>query len=93
MIGNMSIEDTDALICELAKSHLREAIEYGYYDQALHAMSVLIEDSPDLGRLIYSDLIGYWQECYDEAVNVKLGIRKVIVMLPRCEREPEETFE
>lgn len=93
IIGNMSREDPDTLIAELAKDHLREAIEYGFYDEALHIMSVLIEDSPTIGLVVYRDLIGFWQECYDNAVNARLGDRKVIVMTPREEREIENNLE
>ena len=90
IIGNMSREDSDVLIVELAKDQLREAIEYGFYDEALHIMSVLIEDSPTIGLAVYRDLIGFWQECYDMTINVPNHGRRVISFIPKSMREKDE---
>tara|TARA_Y100000592_G_scaffold100890_1_gene183541 strand:+ start:7661 stop:7924 length:264 start_codon:yes stop_codon:yes gene_type:complete len=83
----MELDESEVMICELAKDSIRECISYGYYDDALHTLSLFMEDSPDMGFSIFQDLMGFWQECYDGIFNEPLGMRKVIVMTPPEKKE------
>jgi|JYMV01.1.fsa_nt_gi hypothetical protein len=83
----------NTLIVDLIGDSMRESIVDGFYHEALASLKLISDDSPDVGRAVYWNMIGFLQECYDEIYN-DLPERKILLFVPenlRTNPEDEES--